>query len=281
MTINCKGQLISLRTPRVMGILNLTPDSFYDGGRYCDTDKILFRAEEMLSQGATFLDLGGYSTRPGAEHVAPDEELRRLLSGIDPILKRFPQALLSVDTFRSHVAETCIAHGAALINDISCGQLDDQMLPVAARLNVPYIGMHMRGTPQNMQEFTQYDNLTADILSFFSERMATARALGLNDFIADPGFGFSKMLDQNYALMKELPAFQALNCPVLVGISRKSMLYKFLNINPQEAGHATTAMCMYALERGANILRVHDVLAASQTVALFQKLEPEQGQRIY
>lgn len=255
-----------------MGILNLTPDSFFDGGKYSDTDKILFRAEEMLSQGATFLDLGGYSTRPGAAVVSEDEELKRLLGGIGPILKRFPEAVLSIDTFRSRVAKTCIEHGACVINDISCGQLDPDMFAVAASLNVPYIGMHMRGTPQTKQHFTQYHHLTADILSFFAEKMQQARALGLNDFIADPGFGFSKTLNQNYELMRDLDRFDILETPVLVGISRKSMLYKFLDILPSQAQEATTALHMYALQKGANILRVHDVLPAVQTVALFQKL---------
>ncbi len=273
MTINCKGQLLSLGTPRVMGILNLTPDSFFDGGRYSSTDTILFRAEEMLSQGAAFLDLGGYSTRPGAAEVSEEEEIKRLLSGIDPILKRFPDAVLSIDTFRSRVARISIEHGACIINDISCGQLDPDMFAVAASLKVPYIGMHMRGTPQTMQNFTQYDHLTADVLLFFAEKMQQARALGLNDFIADPGFGFSKTLDQNYELMSRLDRFSMLESPVLVGISRKSMLYNLLNVSAKEAGDATTALHMYALQKGANILRVHDVLPAVQTIALYEKLK--------
>lgn len=273
MTINCKGQLIDLSTPKVMGILNITPDSFYDGGKHKNETDILNHVETMLNQGATFIDVGAYSSRPNAAFVSETEELQRITPIIDLILKSFPNTLISVDTFRSAVAKQAIESGAAVINDISAGLLDKNMLPTVADLHVPYIMMHMRGTPQTMQQFTKYDNLTKDILFYFSERIAAARALGIIDIIVDPGFGFSKTLEQNYELMQHLELFKMLDKPMLIGISRKSMIYKYLNTNPQEALNGTSVLNTIALQKGAGILRVHDVKEAIECVKLVEHLK--------
>ncbi|WMI64610.1 dihydropteroate synthase [Aestuariibaculum sp. YM273] len=273
MTINCKGQLIDLSTPKVMGILNITPDSFYDGGKHKNETDILNHVETMLNQGATFIDVGAYSSRPNAAFVSETEELQRITPIIDLILKSFPDTLISVDTFRSAVAKQAIESGAAMINDISAGLLDENMLPIVADLHVPYIMMHMRGTPQTMQQFTKYDNLTKDILFYFSERIAAARALGIIDIIVDPGFGFSKTLEQNYELMQHLELFQMLDKPILIGISRKSMIYKHLDTNPQEALNGSSVLNTIALQKGAGILRVHDVKEAIECVKLVEHLK--------
>ncbi|MBD0824405.1 dihydropteroate synthase [Aestuariibaculum marinum] len=273
MTINCKGQLIDLSTPKVMGILNITPDSFYDGGKHKNETDILNHVETMLNQGATFIDVGAYSSRPNAAFVSETEELQRITPIIDLILKSFPDTLISVDTFRSAVAKQAIESGAAMINDISAGLLDKNMLPTVADLHVPYIMMHMRGTPQTMQQFTKYDNLTKDILFYFSERIAAARALGIIDIIVDPGFGFSKTLEQNYELMQHLELFQMLDKPMLIGISRKSMIYKYLDTTPQEALNGSSVLNTIALQKGAGILRVHDVKEAIECVKLVEHLK--------
>lgn len=272
MTINCKGELIDLSTPKVMGILNITPDSFYDGGKHKNEADILNHVETMLNEGATFIDVGAYSSRPNAAFVTETEELQRITPIIDLILKSFPETLISVDTFRSAVAKQAIESGAAIINDISAGLLDENMLPTVANLHVPYIMMHMRGTPQTMQQFTKYDNLTKDILFYFSERIAAARALGIIDVIVDPGFGFSKTLEQNYELMKHLELFKMLDKALLVGVSRKSMIYKYLETNPQEALNGTSVLNTIALQKGAAILRVHDVKEAMECVKLMEAL---------
>lgn len=272
MTLNCKGQLISLQTPLVMGILNITPDSFYDGGRYQHTANFLRQTEKMLQEGAAFIDVGAYSSRPGAPHVPEEEEKARILPVIDLLLKEFPDVLLSVDTFRSGIARSCIAHGAAMINDISGGTLDPKMLETTGELKVPYIMMHMRGTPQTMSGLTQYDNLVEDIIYDFSEKIALARAAGINDLILDPGFGFAKTLEQNYELLKQLELLLNLDYPLLVGISRKSMIYKLLDQSPEEALNGTTALHMYSLVKGAHILRVHDVREAVECVRLYKQL---------
>ncbi|MCR8666259.1 dihydropteroate synthase [Aestuariibaculum sp. M13] len=272
MTINCKGELIDLSTPKVMGILNITPDSFYDGGKHKNEADILNHVETMLNEGATFIDVGAYSSRPNAAFVSETEELQRITPIIDLILKSFPETLISVDTFRSAVAKQAIESGAAIINDISAGLLDENMLPTVANLHVPYIMMHMRGTPQTMQQFTKYDNLTKDILFYFSERIAAARALGIIDVIVDPGFGFSKTLEQNYELMKHLELFKMLDKALLVGVSRKSMIYKYLETNPQEALNGTSVLNTIALQKGAAILRVHDVKEAMECVKLMEAL---------
>ena len=269
MTINCKGQLIDLSTPKVMGILNVTPDSFYDGGNYTNDTLVLNQVERMINEGATFIDVGAYSSRPGADFVSEDEELKRLIPIVDLILKHFPDILLSIDTFRSTIAKTAIEHGAVLINDISAGHLDDDMLEVIAALQVPYILMHMRGTPQTMQSLTDYEDLTKDVLKYFSERLRKARTLGIIDLICDPGFGFAKTTEQNFELLNNLDIFKTFELPTLVGLSRKSMIYKSLNIDSEQALNGTTALHMVALEKGASILRVHDVKEAVECVKLY------------
>ncbi|MFH6769776.1 dihydropteroate synthase [Gaetbulibacter aquiaggeris] len=274
MTINCKGHLIDLSSPKVMGILNVTPDSFYDGGKHSSEKTMLKHVEHMLFEGATFIDIGAYSSKPGADFVSEDEELTRILPIITQVLKEFPEALLSVDTFRSQVAKECIQMGAALINDISAGKLDGAMLETVAHLHVPYIMMHMRGTPQTMQKQTVYNNLVKDILFYFSERIAAARQLGIVDLIADPGFGFAKTLEQNFELLNQLELFNILELPLLVGISRKSMIYKTLQSSASEALNGTTVLNTIALQKGANILRVHDVKEAIETIQLVQALNP-------
>jgi len=272
MTINCKGELIDLTLPKIMGILNLTPDSFYDGGKYKDEKSILLQIEKMLQEGATFIDIGAYSSRPGAEVVSEDEELRRIIAIVELLIKTFPQITLSIDTFRSKVAGRCLEAGAALINDISAGRLDKNMLATIAKYKAPYIMMHMKGTPQNMQQNTVYENLLTDILHYFSQRVSAARALGIHDVIIDPGFGFAKTLEQNFELLQKLDLFQNLNLPVLVGLSRKSMIYKTLETNAQNALNGTTALNMLALSKNANILRVHDVKEAVECTKLYENL---------
>jgi dihydropteroate synthase len=272
-TINCKGNLIDLLTPKVMGIINLTPDSFYDGGKLGSEKEIIYQAEKMLKEGATFLDLGGYSSRPGAKFVSEADELNRVLPAVKTLIKEFPNVNLSIDTFRSKIAKTCIENGACMINDISAGLLDPQMLEVIANYQVPLVMMHMRGTPETMMLNTNYENLTNDILYFFSERIAKARALGINDIIVDPGFGFSKKLDQNFELFNDLELFSFLNTPILIGISRKSMIQKTLNISATESLNGTTALHAIALQKGVSILRVHDVKEAFETISLLQNLK--------
>lgn len=277
MTINCKGQLIDLSDPIVMGILNLTPDSFYDGGRYKDPKSVLKHVEKMLAEGATLIDLGAYSSRPGAVHVPEDEELLRLLPIINLVLKEFPECLLSIDTFRAKVANKSLQLGAAVINDISAGNLDPNIFDIVAQHQVPYIMMHMKGTPQNMKELTNYDNLIKDLKTYFSERIALAREKKINDIILDPGFGFAKNTAQNFQILAHFDLFKTLDLPLLAGLSRKSMIYKTLNSKPSEALNGTSALHMIALDNGANILRVHDVKEAMECIALHKELR---GNRI-
>jgi len=272
MTINCKGKLIDLSTPKVMGILNITPDSFYDGGMYKDDAVILNQIEKMLSEGATFIDIGAYSSRPNAEHVSEDDELKRIMPIVELILKELPESLLSIDTFRSTVASKCINSGACMINDISAGYLDKRMLQTIADLHVPYIMMHMRGTPQTMQQQTNYNNLVKDIIFYFSERIATARSLGIVDIIIDPGFGFSKTLEQNFEILNKLELFKMIEKPILAGISRKSMIYKTLDTSAKEALNGTSVLNTVALQKGASILRVHDVKEAIECITLVRSL---------
>lgn len=271
-TINCKGKLIDLSTPKVMGILNITPDSFYDGGKLSSEKRILSKAEQMLSEGATFLDIGGYSSRPGASPVSETEELDRVLPVVKIILKEFPDALLSIDTFRSSVAMACVKEGAALINDISAGNIDEKMLDVVANLHVPYIMMHMRGTPQTMMQNTEYENLSKDLIYYFSEKIALARSKGIMDIIIDPGFGFSKTIEQNFELAHHLELFETLDTAILVGVSRKSMIYKTLGIEAKDALNGTTSLHSILLQKGASILRVHDVKEVKQCIVLSQKI---------
>jgi dihydropteroate synthase len=272
MTINCKGQLIDLSSPKVMGILNITPNSFFDGGMYKNESEILSRVEKMILEGASFIDIGAYSSKPSAEFVSEQEEIDRIVPIVDLILKHFPEVILSIDTFRAAVAKTCIESGAAMINDISAGLLDPKMLETIAPYKVPYIMMHMRGTPQTMQTLTQYDAIVKEMLFYFSERIAAARALGINDLIVDPGFGFAKTLEQNFEVFQKLALFNSLELPILIGISRKSMIYKTLNTSAKEALNGTTVLNALALSKGAKILRVHDVKEAMECVSLYNTI---------
>ena len=272
MTINCKGQLIDLASPKVMGILNVTPNSFFDGGKYKTESVILSQVGKMLSDGATFIDIGAYSSKPSAEFVSEKEELNRIVPVVNLILEKFPDCLISIDTFRSEVAKVCLENGAAIINDISAGNLDDKMLETIAKYNVPYIMMHMRGTPQTMQTMANYDNIVKEMLFYFSQRIAEARSLGINDLIIDPGFGFAKTLEQNYEVLQKLELFEMLELPLLVGFSRKSMIYKTLHSTAEEALNGTSVLNTIALTKGAKILRVHDVKEAMECVTLFNKL---------
>lgn len=272
MTINCKGKLIDLTTPKVMGILNLTPDSFYDGGKYQDESGVFLQVEKMLTEGATFIDVGAYSSRPGAKHISEEEELQRIVPIVKKLIAKFPHILLSIDTFRSKVAKQCIETGAALINDISAGEMDEKMMQVTGNLNVPYIMMHMNGTPQNMQQNPIYNNVTQEVLYYFSEKLALARSFGINDVIIDPGFGFGKTNVHNYQLLNELELFKNIELPLLIGLSRKSMIYKTLNSDAQNALNGTTSLNTISLFKGANILRVHDVKEAMECITLTQNL---------
>ena len=273
MTINCKGQLIDISTPKVMGILNVTPDSFYDGGQYKDESSILKQVETMLKEGATFIDIGGYSSRPGADYVSEAEELSRVVPVVQLILKHYPETLISIDTFRSEVAKKSIEAGAAIINDISAGHLDENMIATVGQLGVPYIMMHMKGNPKTMQQQTDYDDLIKDINSYFAERIAKAHAAKINDIIIDPGFGFAKTIEQNYELLNNMELLQIVDKPILAGVSRKSMIYKTLNTTSENALNGTTALHMVALQKGAKILRVHDVKEALECVTLFNQLK--------
>ena len=272
MTINCNGSLIDLSIPKVMGILNITPDSFYDGGKYKNKSEILIQTEKMLSDGATFIDIGAYSSRPGAKHISEEEELERIIPVVKLLIEKFPGILISVDTFRSKVAKETIEIGAALINDISGGKMDENMFKTIAELQVPYILMHMQGTPQNMQKNPSYENVTKDLISFFAAQIFELRQLQVKDVIIDVGFGFGKTLAHNYQLLKDLALFKSLDTPVLAGISRKSMLYKPLNSSAQEALNATTSANTIALLNGANILRVHDVKEAVEATKIVNLL---------
>jgi len=273
MTINCKGGLIDLTIPKVMGILNLTPDSFYDGGRYKDEGIILKQVEKMHHDGATFIDIGSYSSRPGAVHVPEDEELRRMLPIVELVLKHFPDTLISIDTFRSKVASECLERGAALINDISAGNLDANMFATVAQYRVPYIMMHLKGTPQSMQEEVVYNDLIKDLRFYFSEKINETTTHKINDVVIDPGFGFAKTTGQNYTLLNHLDLFKTFEVPLLIGLSRKSMIYNILGSSPNEALNGTTALHTIALLKGANILRVHDVREAKECVTLVEALK--------
>lgn len=271
-TINCKGTLIDLSTPKVMGIVNVTPDSFFDGGKLTNSDEIVVQVEKMLQDGATFIDLGGYSSKPGAEFVSETEELNRVVPIVKLLVEKFPDILLSIDTFRSEVAKQTVENGAAIINDISAGLLDEKMLETVAKLQVPYIMMHMKGTPKTMQSLANYDDLLKEMNFYFSERIAKARNFGLNDIIIDPGFGFAKTLEHNYELLQNLELLQFHELPILAGISRKSMIYKTLETSPEDALNGTTFLHAFCLQKGANILRVHDVKEAVECVKLMCRL---------
>lgn len=273
MTINCLGNLIDLSTPVVMGILNQTPDSFFDGGRYNNTTAILHQVEQMLYQGASFIDVGGYSSRPGAAEVSQEEELLRVIPAIETIIKTFPEAIISIDTFRSNVALRAIEAGAAMINDISGGDRDPEIYTVAAKYQVPYILMHMRGTPQTMTKLTHYDNVVMEVAQDLSKKVKQIRTYGVHDLIVDPGFGFAKNLAQNYALLNKLDHLKLLETPILVGLSRKSMIYKLLETDPENALNGTTVANTIALLNGASILRVHDVAPAMEAIRILKALK--------
>lgn len=271
-TINCNGKLIDLSSPKIMGILNITPDSFFDGGKYNNIAAILLHVEKMLIEGATFIDVGAYSSRPGAKHISESEELERISPIIKLLIKEFPNILISADTFRSEVAKQCVQNGACIINDISAGSLDKQMFSTIASLQVPYIIMHMQGSPQNMQLNPKYEDVVKDVLYYFSKKIAELRSLGINDIITDVGFGFGKTIEHNYKLLKNLELFKNLEVPTLVGLSRKSMLFKPLQIKPDNALNATTSANTIALLNGVNILRVHDVKEAAEAIKIVELL---------
>lgn len=271
-TINCKGTLIDLSSPKIMGILNLTPDSFYDGGKYKNLEAVVKQVGTMLEEGATFIDIGAYSSRPDAVNISENEEEQRLIPVIEEVIKQFPDALISVDTFRSQISKKAILAGACIINDISAGKLDDHMMKTVGELQVPYVMMHMRGTPQTMKSLTEYDNLVKDVSHYFSDQISIARDYKINDLIIDPGFGFAKTVDQNFQLLNDLDYLKNLEVPLLAGLSRKSMIYKTLKSTPDQSLNGTTALHMIALQNGASILRVHDVQPALECVTLYNAL---------
>ena len=265
---------MELQSPQVMGILNITPDSFYAGSRKQTEADILSRTRQILEEGASIIDIGAYSSRPNAEHISPDDEMQRLRTALHLINRDFPNAVISIDTFRADVARMCVEeYGAAIINDISAGQMDEQMFTTIAQLGVPYIIMHMQGTPQDMQTNPRYENLLKEVFFYFSEKVQRLRDLGVKDIILDPGFGFGKTLEHNYQLMNHLEEFSVFDLPLLVGISRKSMIYKLLESTPEEALNGTSILNTIALLKGANILRVHDVKAATEAIAIVQKMK--------
>ncbi|WP_321334461.1 dihydropteroate synthase [uncultured Bacteroides sp.] len=270
--INVNGQLLDLSIPRVMGILNVTPDSFYAGSRVQTESEIAARAKQILDEGASIIDIGAYSSRPNAEHITSEEEMRRLRLGLEIINRNHPDAVISVDTFRADVAEVCVKeYGVAIVNDIAAGEMDERMFDTVARLNVPYIMMHMQGTPQNMQKEPHYDNMIKEVFLYFARKVQQLRDLGINDIILDPGFGFGKTLEHNYELMGCLEEFSIFELPLLVGVSRKSMITGLLGITPQEALNGTTVLNTISLMKGADILRVHDVKQAVEAVKIVSR----------
>ena len=270
-SINCKGQLLDLSKPVIMGILNITPDSFYDGGNYNQNEKILQRLSQMINEGATIVDIGAYSSRPGSSHISEKEELSRLIPVLKLIVKFFPDLIVSVDTFRSKIASLAVNEfGVSVINDISAGEFDNKMFETVSELQVPYIMMHMKGKPENMQNNTQYKDLIKEITSYFSGKVMGLKELGHRDIIIDPGFGFSKTLLQNHQLLKSLKDFEIFGLPILVGISRKSMIYKHLDISAEKALNGTSILNTIAMQNGADILRVHDVKEALEVIKLIE-----------
>lgn len=271
-TINCNGELLDLSEPKVMGILNITPDSFYDGGKYSSMDLIINQVKEMIKNGCDILDIGAYSSRPGAKEISVNEEINRLMPVLEKIREEYSDLIISVDTFRSEVAKKVVNEFKVdIINDISGGNLDEKMFDTIAELKVPYIMMHMKGTPKNMQENPFYENVVKEVMAYFSEKVEKLKLMGVNDIIIDPGFGFGKTIGHNFQLLKYLDDFKIFELPILVGVSRKSMIYKFLDITPEMALNGTTALNTLALSGGANILRVHDVKEAKETIRLFNK----------
>ncbi len=279
-SLNCRGRLLDLSQAVVMGILNLTPDSFSDGGRYNESDKALAQAEKMLAEGASILDIGGYSSRPGAQDIRPEEELARIEAITVAIMSRFPEAIISIDTFRAAVAQRMLEAGVHIINDISAGDLDPAMMPTVARFGAPYIMMHMKGNPQNMQSKASYGDVVEEVWDYFIHKIEQARAHGIVDLIVDPGFGFGKKWQHNYQLLHRLEHFQQLQLPLLAGISRKSMLYKLLGTTPDDVLPYTTALHLKALEKGAKILRVHDVKEAMNMCKIYTFMRESSGFRV-
>jgi dihydropteroate synthase len=272
-TLSVAGKLIDLSVPKVMGILNVTPDSFYDGNRYSDLSQALKQTEKMFREGATFIDVGGYSSRPGATDIPAEEEIKRVIPVVQSIKKEFPDAIISIDTFRATVAKQAVEEGAAMINDISGGEIDKSMFKTVAELGVPYVLMHMRGTPETMTQLTQYVQLVKEVIEYFHQKIYQLQTLGVRDIIIDPGFGFAKNIEQNFQLLKNLDLLEILGKPILAGLSRKSMIWKTLNMTPEEALNGTTSLNSIALLKGAKILRVHDVKQAMEVVKLVEKLK--------
>ncbi|MDG4945911.1 dihydropteroate synthase [Weeksellaceae bacterium KMM 9713] len=276
MTINCKGKLLDLSSPKVMGILNLTPDSFFDGGKHQNEDNILKTVKQMLEDGLDILDIGGQTTKPGSEVISADEELQRVEPVLDLILKNFPELIISLDTFYSKVAQHGVEMGAAIINDISVGRIDDELFKTVAELKVPYILMHMQGMPKDMQAEPHYDNIIQEVNLFFAEKIKTLKELHINDIILDPGYGFGKTLEHNFQLLRNQELLGFNDYPILAGVSRKSMICKTLGVNPKDALNGTTAVNMLALQHGAKILRVHDVKEAKECIKIFDSYQSVQ-----
>lgn len=272
-TLNCDGTLLDLGTPKIMGVINVTPDSFYADSRQEGLDDVLRTAEKMLADGADLLDIGGMSSRPGAEVISADQELHRVIAPIKAIMQRFPEAIVSIDTVHAKVAKEAVATGASLVNDISAGRIDLEMYDTIAKLGVPYVLMHMRGTPETMQKQVGSENVVQEILDFFITEVALLRQKGIKDIVIDPGFGFGKTVRQNYELLNDLNLFQILEVPVLIGVSRKSMIYKLLNCNPLEALNGSSVVHLLALQNDAKILRVHDVKEAAEVIKIWQMME--------
>ena len=272
-TINCKGTLIDFSKPMVMGILNLSADSFYDGGHYGDLKKALFQVEKMISEGVDFIDIGAASSKPGSKLIDSDEEKNRLLNIFEALRKEFPDSLFSIDTYNSSTAAACLERGAVIINDISSGSIDPNMMETVAQHQGVYVAMHMVGTPENMQDAPKYKNITEELLLYFSKIKQKAFDAGITDLIIDPGFGFGKTIEQNYEFLNNLEMFHRLDCPLLIGLSRKSLIYKVLESNPSSALNGTTALHALSLYKGANILRVHDVKEAKECITLLNMLQ--------
>ena len=275
MTINCAGKLVDLSTPKIMGILNVTPDSFYDGGVHNSEKKILNHVEKMLNDGAVFIDIGAYSSRPNGINVDENEELNRVVPALELVINKFPETIISIDTFRSKVAETCLNSGASIINDVSAGEMDKKMMEIVGKYNVPYVMMHMKGNPQNMIKKTNYDDMLKEIIKYFSKKINQAVSYKINDMIIDPGFGFAKDLKQNYNLLSNMDLLKILEKPIMVGISRKSMIYQSLKTNAKESLNGTTVLNTVSLIKGASILRVHDVKEANECIKLINALNKQ------
>ncbi len=273
MTLNCRGKIIDLSTPVVMGILNLTPDSFFDGGKFTNEEVVLQQAEKLLLEGAMIIDVGGMSSKPGAEIISEEEELKRVLKTVERILEKFPEAIVSIDTIHARVADECLQRGAHIINDISAGRFDTDMIATVAKYKVPFVLMHMQGMPSNMQKNPVYENVTTQLLDFFAERIKVCRSAGINDLILDVGFGFGKTTAHNFTLLRNLKLFGTFNLPVLAGVSRKGMVYKTLGIKAEDALNGTSVLNTIALMNGAKILRVHDAKEAREAIALVTQMK--------